>query len=125
MPRRHEGRLKPTSTSVPAAPWGTDVEVQVKARIMATVAAYAYEIEGDPIMSDAAFDDLLQKIDPWMTTGSTWDEWFREHFTHDTGMWVWQHPNKPRLADLTALHRQSKPRRRGVARITPSSSLLA
>ena len=64
------------------------------------MAAYAYEVLADPIMSDAEFDELAGKINPKAQTGSAkHDLFFRRHFEAHTGSWVHKHP------DTAGLHR--------------------
>jgi len=58
-----------------------------------SVAAYAYEIESDPVMSDAEFDALAQRVDLSIDTGSpVLDEFFRNEFDPYTGSWIYAHP---------------------------------
>jgi len=64
------------------------------------VAAYAYEVMSDPIMSDALYDSLCRQIDPRRPTCNLrMDRFFRRHFSPHTGSWVHHHP------DLAGLHR--------------------
>lgn len=73
--------------------WGSEVEVERRNRIRLTLAAYAYEFDDNPIMSDAEFDELSQKIRSDIKTGmKKHDEFFRDHFDPNTGMWIRQHP---------------------------------
>jgi hypothetical protein len=73
--------------------WGSEVEVERRNRIRLTLAAYAYEFDDNPIMSDAEFDDISRKINPNIATGhKQHDKFFREKFEPDTGMWIRQHP---------------------------------
>lgn len=66
---------------------------EIRNRIRVAVAAYAYEIENDSIMSDADFDELSRKIDPEVQTGNRdLDHFFWSEFTPETGMWIHQHP---------------------------------
>ena len=62
-------------------------------RIRVAVAAWAYEVHNDPIMTDAEFDALARSICVDRSTRrSDMDEWFVLNFKPDTGMWVHQHP---------------------------------
>jgi hypothetical protein len=73
--------------------WGSEVEVERRNRIRLTLAAYAYEFDDNPIMSDAEFDELSQAIRPEIETGmKKHDEFFSKHFDPNTGMWIRQHP---------------------------------
>ncbi len=77
------------------------IEVERRNRIRLTVAAYAYEIKGEEIMSDAAFDRLAQSIDRNMSTGyEVTDRFFREEFSAMTGMWIHKHPELKRVSDI-------------------------
>lgn len=89
--------------------WGNPQELEIKRRIRVTVAAYAYEFEGDPIMSDAEFDKLALEIDLSVDTGNeTMDKWFRENFEPCTGSWVHKHPDKQGLRRVMLLMRKNK-----------------
>lgn len=58
------------------------------------VAAFAYEIENDPIMSDDEFDELASTINPSRPTGNpSLDQFFYRHFNPYTGMWIRLHPD--------------------------------
>lgn len=64
------------------------------------MAAYAYEVQSDPIMSDAEFDELALRINPTVKTGNLkCDMFFRRKFEPHTGSWVHDHP------DTAGLHR--------------------
>lgn len=66
---------------------------EVRRRIRVAVAAYAYEVENDSVMSDGEFDRLAREIDPDMPTGNPeLDRFFMVHFEPDTGQWVHKHP---------------------------------
>ena len=74
------------------------INEEIKNRIRISVAAYAYEYKDDPVMSDAEFDSLSQKINPNEKTGNRkLDNFFKKHFQPDTGMWVRHHPEKNKL----------------------------
>lgn len=67
---------------------------EIKNRIRVCVAAYAYEIENDPILSDTEFDELCLKIKPDLhTNDEDLDKFFREEFDPNTGAWIHKHPN--------------------------------
>lgn len=69
------------------------VNPEIRNRIRVSVAAFAYEIENDPIMSDAEFDKLAGQINPDVSTGNDdLDHFFWTFFAPDTGMWVRNHP---------------------------------
>lgn len=74
---------------------------QIRTRIKLSVAAYAYEICDDPIMSDAEFDALARQVHPMIATGHVvMDFFFRTIFDPSTGVWIRAHPQLDRIADL-------------------------
>lgn len=78
-----------------------EFNAEIRNRIRLSVAAYAYEIENDPIMSDAEFDDLALSIDTRIETGNELlDEFFRTEFVTFSAMWVYQHPDLQGLKRL-------------------------
>ena len=75
-----------------------EAEIEKRARIRLSLAAYAYEVHDDPIMSDAEFDELAKKIRPEVGTGDRiHDEFFAGEFSADTGQWIHKHPFPGRL----------------------------
>ena len=75
--------------------------LQIRNRIRLAVAAYAYEIVSDPIMSDAEFDELALTIRPRELTGAPLpDLFFLESFEPHTGSWIYDHPDLPGIARL-------------------------
>lgn len=73
-----------------------DFNPEIRNRIRLSVAAYAYEFEDDPIMSDAEFDELSRQIDTEIETGNReMDHFFWSVFTPDTGLWIHDHPELP------------------------------
>lgn len=80
------------------------MEQERRNRIRAAAAAYAYEVDNAPIMSDAEFDELCLKIRPEMATGDGMlDEFFRTEFDPSTGSWVHRHPDKAGLRRVVAV----------------------
>ncbi len=76
----------------------TEVEEEIRNRILLSLAAYAYEFHDDAIISDAEFDALSLKIRPDMVTGNTMlDIFFKEEFNAATGMWIRKHPEIMKL----------------------------
>lgn len=76
-------------------------EVERKARIRISVAAWAYENNLRPIMSDQDYDQLSKAINPRLATGNQrLDNFFRRHFSPDTGLWIHKHPNTQGLANI-------------------------
>ena len=64
-------------------------------RIRLSVAAYAYEILDNPVMSDSVYDLLAKQIDTSVDTGNAvMDEFFRGHYTPHSGVWVRKHPDQ-------------------------------
>lgn len=75
------------------------VAAERRNRIRLAVAAYAYEFENDPILSDEDFDALAKAIQPHVTTGHpVLDEFFLARFQPYTGLWVREHPDIAGLA---------------------------
>lgn len=71
---------------------------EIRRRIRVAVAAYAYEIKNDPVMSDSDYDALAREIDPDAATGNLLlDKFFMLHFDPSTGMWVRDHPEIDKL----------------------------
>ena len=72
----------------------TDISAERRNRIRLSVAAYAYEVLADPIMSDKEYDELAKKINKDVVTGdAVLDAFFKEHYSPDTGMWIYKHPD--------------------------------
>lgn len=81
--------------------WGTDVEREVRLRIVLSVAAYSYEYENDSIMSDAEFDKTCLRVQPSMKTGNDrMDRFFRNKFDPSTGQWIRKHPELTRIKKI-------------------------
>jgi len=74
---------------------------EIRNRILVSVAAYAYEYLNSPIMSDSEFDALAQQIDVTQDTGNkNLDDFFKNNFNADTGLWIHKHPEKSKLKYL-------------------------
>ena len=74
---------------------------EIRNRILVSVAAYAYEYLNSPIMSDSEFDALAQKIDLTQDTGNKkLDDFFKNNFNANSGMWIHKHPEKSKLKYL-------------------------
>lgn len=85
------------------------VNPEIRNRIRASVAAYAYEIKNDPIMSDSEFDLLCCSIDPRIETGNDLlDEFFRTEFVSFSGVWVHQHPEPEGLENYYQIWRKGR-----------------
>lgn len=82
-------------------PWGTPIERERKRRIDLSVATYAYEIRDRPILSDAAWDEMAQGVDKFLTTGHPLlDEFFLVEFSPMTGLWIHRHPELDKVRHL-------------------------
>lgn len=67
---------------------------ETRNRIKLAVAAYAYEIESRPIISDATFDFMALMIQPAVPTGNArLDLFFMTEFSPHTGQWIYRHPD--------------------------------
>lgn len=76
---------------------------ETRRRIRLAVAAHAYEVHADPIMSDAEFDALALEIDLGRSTAnSDMDDWFAANFDPSTAIWVRRHPD---IAGLERIYR--------------------
>lgn len=88
--------------------WGTAVEQERRNRILLSIAAYAYEIENDPVMGDSDFDALAFEIKPEVLTGHpVLDEFFQTEFSPSTGMWIRKHPEIESVANRLHTLRRS------------------
>ena len=77
------------------------VNQEIRNRIRLSVAAYAYEYKDDPIMSDDEFDSLAKSINPNEKTGKRkLDNFFKNQFATDTGMWIHKHPERNKLEHI-------------------------
>ena len=77
---------------------GPRINEERRNRIRLSAWAHAYEIENDPLASDAEFDRLALLINPEISTGhEKLDAFFREHFSQHTGQWVYLHPEPNKL----------------------------
>lgn len=86
-----------------------DFNPEIRNRIRVAVAAFAYEMESDPVMSDAEFDALALKINPAVKTGNpVMDKFFAVQFDPSTGSWVHKHPNKKGLERIYNMLKRGK-----------------
>lgn len=70
------------------------VNQETRNRIRLSVAAYAYEVDNNSVMTDGEFDELAKQINPNVDTGhANLDKFFKKNFKPDTGMWIHQHPD--------------------------------
>ena len=85
------------------------INQEIRNRIRLSVAAYAYEIKNEEIMSDKEFDSLALKIKPQEKTGNRkLDNFFKKHFQPDTGMWIRIHPDLNGIAHIYELYYKKK-----------------
>jgi hypothetical protein len=78
---------------------------EIRNRIRLAVAAYAYEVENDPVMSDAEFDMLAKSINPRVLTGrALCDLFFLESFEPHTGSWIHDYPDLPGIERIYRDH---------------------
>lgn len=86
--------MRPTVVvTMPA--WGHRVEQERRNRILVSVYAYAYEFDDSALVSDAEYDRLARTIDTSIATGHPLDQFFKQHYSPDTGMWIRHHPCLP------------------------------
>lgn len=86
--------------------WGSEIEQERRRRIQVAVWAYAYEIEGSPLVDDATYDSVCSQVNKNLDTGSKkYDAFFKDHFEPYTGMWVHRHPDLKGLKRLAAFKR--------------------
>ena len=75
-------------------------------RIRVAVAAWAYEKQFRPTMTDAAYDELSERVHSQrnVATGNhRLDRFFQRSFDPDTGLWVHRHPD---IAGLERIYAQ-------------------
>ena len=86
------------------SPYSERVCLETKNRIRVAIAAWAYEVLQESIMSDSEFDELAKSIDLSIDTRRPdLDKWFRKNFQAYTGSWVHGHPDRHRLDQITKL----------------------
>lgn len=76
------------------------INKEVQRRIRVSLAALAYEIYNNEveIMSDAEYDAMCKEINVNTPTGNNkLDIFFKEHFTPNTGQWIYKHPEIHKL----------------------------
>lgn len=75
--------------------------MQKRKRINVALWAYAYEVMNDPLVPDSKFDEVCLEIQPEISTGNNLlDEFFKNEFTPDTGLWIYKHPELEKIAKL-------------------------
>lgn len=83
--------------------------LETQRRIKLSLAAWAYEMHDDPIMSDNEFDRLAEEIDTNRSTRRPdLDHWWMTNFDPCTGVWVRKHPEQDRLEALYQMWRGPK-----------------
>lgn len=87
------------------------VNTEVRNRVRVTIAAYAYELKNDPVMSDAKFDRLAGQVNLDVATDRPdLDDFFHRWFTPDTGMWIHHHPELDKLEGLYQMLKDHQPK---------------
>ena len=77
------------------------INQEIRNRIKLSVAAYAYEMEDDSIMSDADFDNLCREIKVNESTGNEkMDNFFKTEFNPSTGQWIHKHPELDKIKTI-------------------------
>jgi hypothetical protein len=85
--------------------WGSAVELETKRRIDVSLWAYAYEYLNHSVVDDYTYDRVSAEINPEVSTGNdTMDAFFRDKFEPYTGMWIYGHPEKPKLKHIALKH---------------------
>lgn len=97
--------------------WGHLSELVRRDRIIVSIAAWVYENNHKPIMTDVAYDELSRRVhkDRNIATGNhRMDRFFQRYFSPDTGLWIHDHPDQPGLENAYARYyrRGGKKRRR-------------
>lgn len=89
---------------IDSSPYSERVCQETRKRIRVAVAAWAYEVLEQTIMSDSEFDELAKSIDLSIDTRRPdLDKWFRKNFQPYTGSWVYGHPDRQRLDHIAKL----------------------
>jgi hypothetical protein len=99
--------------------WGTGpaglTELIRHSRIKISVAAWSYENNHRPIMSDRDYDKLSLLVHSQIniaTGNHRMDRFFQRHFDPSTSLWIHRHPNIPALIDIYARYYQRRRRKR-------------
>lgn len=83
-------------------PYSQKVCDETRRRIRVSIAAYAYEILLESIMTDHEYDELAKSIDLSIDTRRPdLDKWFRANYKDYTGSWIHNHPDRHRLNTIT------------------------
>lgn len=73
-------------------------EIERDRRNVVSVAAYAREVAGTPIMMRAQWHRMAEQIDRSIGTAHpVLDEFFRTRFSPMSGVWVFEHPELPTI----------------------------
>ena len=83
----------------------TKAEKEKRLRLHVCVYAYAYEFDNNSLISDHEFDDKAKKINLSTNTDRPdLDNWFRNNFRPDTGMWIHSYPELDKIKNLYERH---------------------
>lgn len=93
--------IPPPLLSPPVLTWGSTIERERRNRILIAIYAYAYELRQRSLVSDTQYDSLARRIRPSIDTGHpACDLFFATHYSADTGMWIYRHPELSKIATL-------------------------
>jgi len=77
------------------------INEEIRRRIKLSVAAYAYEVHDDSVMSDGEFDQQCLLVDTSVSTGNRkLDNFFKKNFDPSTGSWIHKHPEIDKISEL-------------------------
>ncbi len=77
------------------------LEIEKRKRINVALYAYAYEIMGHSLVSDEKYDTISLGIRPKLPTNyPIMDNFFKNEFSPDTGMWIYKHPELEKIAQI-------------------------
>lgn len=78
-----------------------DIEQIRRDRIRISMFAYAYDILGEPLVSDSDYDSLAKTLDNTTSTDNEiMDTFFKEEYVNHSGMWIHKHPQLERIRQL-------------------------
>jgi len=79
----------------------TASEMETQKRIKLLICAYSYEFKNHSIINDEEFDKLAKSIKPSISTKRPdLDEWFKNNFNSDTGMWIHSFPELDKIEKI-------------------------
>ena len=70
-------------------------------RIRLALYAYAYEVHNNSLVSDSTYDLLSRSVNLDVSTDRPdLDLWFKNNYSKDTGMWIYNHPELHKIKSL-------------------------